>query len=81
VAAPTLVAGYDTFLAASTAMSEADAYAITSTLISRWEALQQDYPALRAVAARDLFVPDAAIPFHPGALRAYREHGIWPNDP
>jgi TRAP-type uncharacterized transport system substrate-binding protein len=49
-------------------------------LIARWEALQQDYPALRAVAARDLFVPDAAIPFHPGALRAYREHGIWPND-
>lgn len=81
VAAPTLVAGYDTFLAASTAMSEADAYAITSSLISRWEALQQDYPALRAVAARDLFVPNAAIPFHPGALRAYREHGIWPNDP
>ena len=29
----------------------------------------------------ELFVPDAAIPFHPGALRAYREHGIWPNDP
>jgi TRAP-type uncharacterized transport system substrate-binding protein len=26
-------------------------------------------------------VPDTAIPFHAGALRAYREHGIWPNDP
>jgi TRAP transporter TAXI family solute receptor len=81
VAEPTLVAGYDTFLAASTAMSEADAYAITSTLLAQWAALQQDYPALRAVAARDLFVPDTAIPFHAGALRAYREHGIWPNDP
>jgi TRAP transporter TAXI family solute receptor len=80
IAEPTLVVGFDAFLATNTALSEADAYAITSTLIERWEALQRDYPALRAVAARDLIVPDTAIPFHPGALRAYREHGLWPND-
>ncbi len=80
VAAPTLVAGYDTYLAASTAMSEADAYAITSTLIAQWEALQRDYPALRAVATAALFVPDTDIPFHPGALRAYAERGIWPSE-
>jgi TRAP transporter TAXI family solute receptor len=80
VETPTLVAGYDTFLAASTAMSDADAYLITSTLIAHWESLQRDFPALRSVSARELFVPSTDIPFHAGALRAYQEHGLWPND-
>jgi TRAP transporter TAXI family solute receptor len=79
VGAPTLVAGYDTYLAASTAMSDADAYEITHTLIAHWEALQRDYPALRAIATQALFVPDTDIPFHDGALRAFAEHGIWPS--
>jgi TRAP transporter TAXI family solute receptor len=77
---PTLVAGYDTFLATNTEMSEDDAYRITATLIAQWEALQRDYPALRALTVRDLLVEDASIPFHPGALRAYREHGLWKNN-
>jgi TRAP transporter TAXI family solute receptor len=77
VAAPTLVAAYDTYLATNTAVSDADAYAIATTLIARWEQLQRDYPALRAVSTRDLVVPDTDIPYHPGALRAYREHGLW----
>jgi TRAP transporter TAXI family solute receptor len=73
---PTLVAGYDTFLAASTAMTDDDAFLITTTLIAQWEALQRDYPALRAVAKHDLLVPDTSIPFHAGALRAFEQHGI-----
>lgn len=78
VAAPTLVAGYDTYLAASTAMSEADAYEITHTLIEQWQALQKDYGALRAVSTTGLVVADTDIPYHPGAIRAFREHGLWP---
>lgn len=74
---PTLVAAYDTFLSTNTAVSDADAYAITMTLIERWEALQRDYPALRAISPQQLFVPDTGIPYHPGALRAFQEHGIW----
>lgn len=81
VAAPTLVAGYDTYLSANTALSDADAYAITMTLLAQWEALQRDYPALRALSTRDLLVPGTDIPYHPGALRAYREHGIWQSTP
>ena len=80
LAAPTLVAGYDTYLSANTAVSDADAYAITITLLAHWEALQRDYPALRALSTQQLFVPDTGIPYHPGALRAYRELGIWRND-
>ncbi len=76
VVAPTLVAGYDTFLAANTAMSDDDAYAITLTIVRAWEGLQRDYPALRAISAHELFVEDTDIPYHPGALRAYREFGF-----
>jgi TRAP transporter TAXI family solute receptor len=78
VAAPTLVAGYDTYLAANTAMSEADAYAITSALIEQWESLQKDYGALRAVSTAGFVVTDTDIPYHPGAIRALRERGLWP---
>jgi TRAP transporter TAXI family solute receptor len=73
---PTLVAGYDTFLSSNTNVSTEDAYAITRTLARAWPALQQDYPALRAIAADDLHVPSAQIPYHPGALRAFREIGV-----
>ena len=74
---PTLVAGYDTFLGSNTAVSDADAYAITMALAASWPELQRDYPALRAVSAAELFVPDTEIPYHPGALEAYRELGFW----
>lgn len=77
---PTLVAAYDTFLATNAGMSESDAYRITTALIEHWESLQHDYPALRALTIRDLFVEDAGIPFHPGAVRAYRERGLWKNE-
>lgn len=76
IEAPALVAGYDTFLSSNTAVSEADAYAITKAIIEAWPELQQSYPALRAIAAAELFVPDTRIPYHPGALRAYRELGF-----
>src|SRR5690606_35587134 len=58
VEAPTLVAGYDTFLASNAAVSDDDAYTITMTLVRDWEALQRDYPALRSLSARELFVPE-----------------------
>lgn len=73
---PTLVAGYDTYLSANAAMSDADAYAITATLLGRWQALQRDYPALRALAPAELLVTDTDIPYHPGALRAFRDAGF-----
>jgi TRAP transporter TAXI family solute receptor len=73
VEAPTLVAGYDTFLSSNIAVSDEDVYAITMTLLREWTGLQQDYPALRAVSVNELYVPGTAIPYHAGALRAYRE--------
>jgi TRAP-type uncharacterized transport system substrate-binding protein len=81
VAVPTLVAGYDTYLAASTALTDADANDITRTLIDAWGSLTQDYPALRAVTTADLLVPGTEIPFHAGALRAYDERGLRPSAP
>jgi uncharacterized protein len=77
IEAPTLVAAYDAFVSSNTAVSEADAYAITKAIVESWPDLQQSYPALRAISATELFVPDTYIPYHPGALQAYRELGIW----
>ncbi len=77
IGSATLVAGYDTFVSSNTAVSEADAYEITKAIVESWSELQQNYPALRALSAAELFVPDTHIPYHPGALKAYRELGIW----
>jgi uncharacterized protein len=76
VAAPTLVPGYDTFLGTNTAVSDDDAHAITLTIVRAWERLQREYPSLRPISARELFVDGTDIPYHPGALRAYRELGF-----
>jgi TRAP transporter TAXI family solute receptor len=73
---PTLVAGYDTFISGNASLSDDDAYAVTMTLVDEWTALQRDYPALRAITARELYVPSMQIPYHPGALRAYRQSGL-----
>ncbi len=77
VETPTLVAGYDTFLSSNVHVTESDVYTITMTIVEKWTDLQRDYPALRAIGADELFVPDTDIPYHSGAERAYRELGFW----
>jgi TRAP transporter TAXI family solute receptor len=74
---PLRVAAYDGYLNTSSASDEDLIYRITKTLHQNWQALQRDYPALRALAAEALVAPDHPLPYHPGAIRYYREAGLW----
>lgn len=71
---------YDTLLVGSTALSDDDAYALTKLLHENWEALVKDYPPLKAVAANELLAGGTPVPYHPGAIRYYREIGLWTDE-
>lgn len=53
-------------------------YEVTKALYERREEVTQKHPAGRAINPTNA-VRDTGTPFHPGAIRYYREIGIWPN--
>jgi TRAP transporter TAXI family solute receptor len=74
---PIYLMSYDFYLVASEKLSEEIAYTIVKTL---W----QHYPELGAIHVRlkewtkDRFVTNrATIPYHPGAIKFYKEVGVW----
>jgi TRAP transporter TAXI family solute receptor len=74
------VATYDGYLSVSAAMSDDMAYEIARTLHTNWSILQRDFPLLRAQSADALVADNHPIDYHPGAIRYYREIGIWHAD-
>lgn len=73
----TEILSYDTYLVASSDMSDDDAYLLAKTLHENWEQLQKDYGPFRGVAKDELGAAESDVPYHPGAIRFYKEAGIW----
>lgn len=77
---PTWVIAYDTLLVASNETDGDVVYRMTRALYDNKDNLVAASPAFR------LFSPDAmakdlgTVEYHPGAIRFYRERGIWPAD-
>lgn len=57
--------------------SEELVYQLTKTLYEQREEVAKKHPAGRAINPNNA-VRDTGTPFHPGAVRYYREAGIWP---
>jgi TRAP transporter TAXI family solute receptor len=75
---PTWVISYDTLLFASTMTSEETVYRMTRALFANRDKLLVASPAYR-LFSRDAMAKDlGAIEYHPGAIRLYREQGLWP---
>lgn len=71
---------YDIYLIAGAKLSDDAAYAVTKAL---WENCK-DFGAVHKLLAnwtQDRFVTkNALIPYHPGAMRFYKEKGLWDKD-
>lgn len=57
-------------------MSEQMAYDVTRTIFDQQATLAGVHPQARELAV-DKALTGATIPFHPGAIRYYRERGVW----
>lgn len=58
-------------------LSEEDAYFLVKTIHERWEELSADYPVLSGTSADGLAPPDNPHPYHNGAIRYYKDVGLW----
>jgi TRAP-type uncharacterized transport system substrate-binding protein len=58
-------------------MSDDEAYAIVRTIHSHWESLRAELPQLADMPAADIAPADNMLPYHAGAVRYYREVGLW----
>lgn len=73
---PLTVVGVANVLVVNTSMPEALAYDITRLLIDKRSDLVAIHPEARHLAPESASSPSPA-PFHPGAIRLYREKGVW----
>jgi len=74
---PTRVAGIVDYLTTGTHVSEQQAYEIIKTIHESWEELRRDYVQMSTTPADAVAPDDAVIPYHPGAVRYYKEAGLW----
>jgi hypothetical protein len=74
---PTRVSGILDYLNTGVHMSDEQAYQIIKTIHESWEELRRDYVQMRTTPASAVAPPDNVIPYHPGAVRYYKEAGLW----
>jgi hypothetical protein len=74
---PTRVAVYDTYLNGNVQLADDDAYRIVAALHGQWMQLQSDYSLLVSVAPNAVAPVSNPHPYHEGAIRYFREAGLW----
>lgn len=77
---PTFLMKYETYLVGSTFLSEDVAYEIVKTL---WEYNSELWPihaGLKAWTTDQFVTKNATVPYHLGAIRFYKEKGVWDNE-
>ncbi|MBI2359995.1 MAG: TAXI family TRAP transporter solute-binding subunit [Deltaproteobacteria bacterium] len=62
------------------ALSEAAAYQIARTLWEHYKELWPIHVTLKEWQRETMVDPDPGIPYHPGAMRFYKEAGVWTRD-
>ena len=77
VTEPTKIATFDVYLNTGPALTDDEAYEIIKTLHTNWEQLQKDLPPLRSLPADKLAPSNMSHPYHPGAVRYFKEAGLW----
>jgi len=74
---PTWVMTYDILLFSSTATSDEVVYQMTRALYENRQALIDASPAFLRFSHQTMAKDLGVLEYHPGAIRFYREHGLW----
>ena len=77
VTKPMKVPRFDVFLNTGAHLSADDVYKVIKVIYGNWSSLQKDVPALRAIPAKDLAPLNFGHPYHAGAVRFFKEVGLW----
>lgn len=77
VSVPTRVAGIVDYLNTSTHMSEELAYEIVKTIHANWAGLRADLTQMEDTPVEAMAPANIVHPYHEGAVRYYREVGLW----
>jgi uncharacterized protein len=77
VTEPINIGTYHVYLITGAKTSDADAEKMTTVLVDNWAGLQKDYPPLRAAKESDLPLAANVVPFHPGAIKAFKTKTMW----
>lgn len=71
------VQAYDAFLTAGTSVGDEVVYELTRLLWENASEVQKGHPVLRGFKPATMVNPETTIPYHPGAVRFYKEKGVW----
>ncbi len=73
----TCVVAYDLYLATGKAVADTVVEAALRGIWGNIEKLPPIHPLFREWTRERAVDPDATIPYHPGAIRFYKERGVW----
>lgn len=68
---------YDLYLASGKSVSEATVEAVLRAIWDQADKLPAVHPIFKEWTRERAVDPDVTIPYHPGAVRFYRERGVW----
>lgn len=71
---------YGITVVASTQMSDEVAYTLLKTWAEHWKELEPIHPQLRGWRPEVFVQKLATIPYHPGAIKLYKEKGLWSSE-
>jgi len=74
---PITMMAYDIYLVGRTDLSDEAAYTIVKALWENNEELGAIHPRLKEWKTERFVSEQATIPYHPGAIKFYKEKGIW----
>ncbi|MBM4443141.1 MAG: TAXI family TRAP transporter solute-binding subunit [Candidatus Rokubacteria bacterium] len=73
----TCVIAYDNQLVTGKTVPDATVHAVLASLWDNMEKLHSIHPMLREWTRERAVDPEATIPYHPAAVRFYKEKGVW----
>lgn len=77
---PIRVARVGDFLNTGTHVSDQRAYEIIKTIHTHWDQLRDEHSQMRSTPAEGIAPADNVHPYHSGAVRYYREAGLWTDE-